>query len=581
MITPPGDDPPGGGGGGGGSPTPPPTPGQGWIIDATADTITFNIAPASGTNNIFVQEFATGALTGSTKFAIGAWCDAYGFPREIEFFSDRLWFAGSRSDPQTVWASQTGDYSNFGHSTPIVDSDALTFQINSRQVNAVMDMVPLDKMLIFAKGGEFMLRGGQDDVITPSTISVRAQSYLGSDGTQAKVTGDTAIFTREQGQHVFDIGYQFESDGYRPRDLSIWASHLVDGYKLKIIEWMPAPWQVLWFVRDDGQVIGCTYMPEQEVIGWHRHDIADGNDQVIDMVCLPGVTQTETFVLVERMIGGARKVYIEQQAPFDADELDWCYCDSALTYDGRNTTATTVRLTGGSQWTETELLTLTASSALFVGATDVGDGFLITNGADSVRVRIVQYTSATVVKVNSIGTVPSSLRSAYLTGWTFQRDSIGGLSHLEGRQVAILSDGSVHRQMVVSSGVVALDSPGGVVTVGLPYRAHIETLPLNNPGGETIMDSKKLLTSVGVMVEHTRGVKICAGELRDEYTYEIPQRETEGWGVPTATQTGVVEIGVSGEWGEDRGRFHVISDDPLPMEVLTLIPRFMIGSRPG
>ena len=580
MIPPPGDDPPGGGGGGGGSPTPPPTPGQGWIIDATADTITFNIAPASGTNNIFVQEFATGALTGSTKFAIGAWCDAYGFPREIEFFSDRLWFAGSRSDPQTVWASQTGDYSNFGHATPIVDSDAVTFQINSRQVNAVMDMVPLDKMLIFAKGGEFMLRGGQDDVITPSTISVRAQSYLGSDGTQAKVTGDTAILVREQGQHVYDIGYQFESDGYRPRDLSIWASHLTDGHAITCIEWMPAPWQVLWFVRDDGQALGCTYMPEQEVIGWHRHDTGDG-DQITDMVCLPGVTQTEVFALTSRTISGVKRNYIEQMAPFDADPLDWCYMDAALTYDGRNTTATTVRITGGSQWTETELLTLTASSALFVGSTDVGDGFLITNGTDSVRVKIAQYTSATVVKVNSIGTVPSSLRSAYLTGWTFQRDSIGGLSHLEGRQVAILSDGSVHRQMVVSSGVVALDSPGGVVTVGLPYRGHIETLPLNVPGGETVMDSKKLLNSVSIMVENTRGVKVCAGELRDEYTYEIPQRETEGYADPTQAQTGMVEVGVSGEWGDDKGRFHVISDDPLPMEVLTLIPRFMLGNRPG
>ena len=120
-----------------------------------------------------------------------------------------------------------------------------------------------------------------------------------------------------------------------------------------------------------------------------------------------------------------------------------------------------------------------------------------------------------------------------------------------------------------------------MVTVGLPYRGHIETLPLNVPGGETVMDSKKLLNSVSIMVENTRGVKVCAGELRDEYTYEIPQRETEGHADPTQAQTGMVEVGVSGEWGDDKGRFHVISDDPLPMEVLTLIPRFMIGSRPG
>ena len=55
-----------------------------------------------------------------------------------------------------------------------------------------------------------------------------------------------------------------------------------------------------------------------------------------------------------------------------------------------------------------------------------------------------------VVEVNSVGTVPAGLRSVALTDWTLQRDSISGLSHLEGREVAILTDGSVHPRRTVA-----------------------------------------------------------------------------------------------------------------------------------
>lgn len=591
MLRDIGFDDPGGdggvGGGGGGGYIPPPAPGQGWTVNATADTITFSVAPATGTNNIIVNEFVTGTLTGSTKWAIGSWCAAYGFPSEVEFFSDRLWFAGTPTAPQTIWGSQTGDYSHFGRSTPIVDSDAVTFAINARQVNAVMDLVPLDKMIVLAKGGEFLMRGGQDDVITPSTISVKPQSYLGTDGLQSKVAGDTAIFVQEQGQHVFDIGYKFESDGYRPNDLSIWATHLVEGFKITRMEWMPAPWSVLFFARNDGKWIGCTYMPAQEVIGWHRHDtgrdiMGDGDDAIEDIVTLPGSEQTEVFAIVRRTIDGVTERYIEQLASYFVDDIrDWFYVDSGLTYDGRNTTAVTLSLTGGTTWAEGDELVLTSSAPLFSGVGDIGDGFILSNGTDSVRVEIVGYTSTTVVTVGSIGTVPASLRDVALTDWVFQRDTIGGLSHLEGREVAILVDGSVHPTKTVIDGAVALDYPGGVVTVGLPYRAHIETLPLNNPGAQTIMDSKKLLTSVGLLVENTRGVKVCGGPLDPEYLYEIPQREFENYGDPTRPATGYIETGVSADWGQDRGHFHVISDDPLPMEVLGLLPKFLAADKPG
>src|SRR5690625_1521131 len=105
---------------------------QDWTINATTDEITFYLPPASGTDNIEVREMPSSGVGGSDVWALGAWSPHYGYPREVEFYGDRLWFASSPSAPQTFWASCIGDYSNFGRSSPIVDSDAVTFAINAQ-----------------------------------------------------------------------------------------------------------------------------------------------------------------------------------------------------------------------------------------------------------------------------------------------------------------------------------------------------------------------------------------------------------------------------------------------------------------
>lgn len=572
---------------------------QGWTVDDVAGTITFLEAPALGVNNIVVKQYAPNAVGGTDAFAIGSWSTAYGWPTEVEFFSDRLWFAGTPTDPQTIWGSQIGDYSNFGKSTPLTASDSLTVTINARQVNAIMDLVPLDQLLLFTKGGEFVMTGGQDQVFTPETIAIKPQSYLGTGGLQAKVVGDTAIFVREQGSRVFDVGYRFENEGYRPSDLSVWADHLVEGRTITRLEWMPAPWAVLPMVRDDGVMLGCTYMPEQEVIGWHRHDTGrdieeSGTDTFLDTVCLPGTQQTELYVLTQRVVNGVAETYLEDMADSVVDDIrDWFYLDAGLTYDGRNSTATTLTLSTVAGWTELDTLTLTASSTTGINngagflATDVGDSFKLSTqvletdpgtGATSlvtysVRVQVSAFSSTTSVDVVPIGTVPAALRVVATADWVFERDTITNLWHLEGRECVVLTDASVHPVRVVTDGQITLDASYGVVHVGLGYPMHLTSLELNSPQGYT-RDNKKIIHQVSLLLRNTRGVKVGT---KLDLLEEVAQREFEGWGEPTQPMTGMVKSPVSSQWGENEGVFHVVSDDPLPCEVLALVPKAIVS----
>src|SRR5690606_2047058 len=114
------------------------------------------------------------------------------------------------------------------------------------------------------------------------------------------------------------------------------------------IEQSRAPYPLLWFLRVDGQVNACTYMPEQEVIGWHPHE-TDG--RVLDICVLPGDDEDEVYFLVERDIDGQAVQYIEQLAEFRVlDQRECVYMHSAQTYDGRNTGSTTISLTGSATW---------------------------------------------------------------------------------------------------------------------------------------------------------------------------------------------------------------------------------------
>lgn len=553
---------------------------QGWTIDANADTITFYEAPPPGVNNISVQQMPDTGTGGTDVWAVGAWSSRYGYPSEVEFFGDRLWFAGTPSDPQTIWASCTGDYPNFGKSSPVIDSDAVSFVINARQVNSVKDLVPLDNLLVMTTGGEYKVTGGQDDVVTPSTIGVKNQGNAGSSDVQSKLIGESAIFIQEEGQKIRDLRYQFEKDGFRGNDLSVWADHLFAGYEVNGIEYWKAPWQVVWFTRDDGVVVGCTYMPEQEVVGWHWHD-TDGT--FVDVCALPGKKESECYYLVERVIDGEVVQCIEQMAPTRAEtEADLWFVDCGLQYDGRNTGNATIRIGTSAGWTEQDEITITSSEALFVGATDVGDGFEvwrdITTVEDSipttvrVRMRLVieSYVNANVVTARSIGDVPAGLRDIPLRTWTFQRDTIDNLWHLEGKSVWVLQDAAVAGPYVVYQGRINLATPGGVCNIGLPYECEVETLELNSAGGDPMRDQNKLAYSVSILLLASRGV--MAGGVRD-VLYEIPERSYEDYGQPPFLKTGVFDSNIPAGWGVDAGRVRIVSDQPLPMEILSITTR--------
>jgi hypothetical protein len=139
--------------------------------------------------------------------------------------------------------------------------------------------------------------------------------------------------------------------------------------------------------------------------------------------------------------------------------------------------------------------------------------------------------------------------------------------------VSVLADGNVAPQQIVSGGSITIPDPSGIVHIGLPYRTLAETLSINIAGQETLLDKPAQVASVAVLVLDSRGGKIGSKEAA---LFDMKQRQTSDNYGSIAAISGLAEVSISDTW-ENSGRFLIVQDDPLPMNVIAAIPRAEIG----
>src|SRR5699024_8907608 len=460
----------------------------------------------------------------------------------------------------------------------------LSVTIAGRQVNEIRALVDLGRMVVFTSGVEYFLDGDADGVIRPGYHWPRAQTYNGSGWLPPLVVGDTALYLQARGSIVRDLGYQMEGlDRLGSNDLTIFATHLFNGYQIEEWDYAQVPNSVVWAVRDDGTLLGLTYVRDHRVWGWHRH-VTDGAFESV--VVVPEGSEDALYCIVRRTINGQTRRYIERltsrQVDARTDICDVFFVDSGLSYDGRNADpGHSFTLSGGSSWGYDEELTLSSSAADYFSAGDIGNAWQLTRGDDTVTVTCTGYTDAETITVLANKTVPASLRASATAEWAKAVDDLSGLDHLEGCTVAVFADGNVvdngldDAAYQVSGGAITLAEPAAVIHVGLPYQATLETLNLDDPAGETLADKKKLVTRVTLLVESSRGVFVGpdADHLQEYY-----QRTDEAWGEPTRLRTGYIEVPVHADWN-DNGRVLIRQRDPLPLTVLAVVPFGEVGGQ--
>jgi len=262
------------------------------------------------------------------------------YPSTAAYYQQRRLFANTNLDPDAVFGSRTGLASNFNISSPLQDDDAITFKIAGNQHNPVRNLLGLSHgLVILTDAGEWIVVGGSTKttsaVLTPSSIDAEQEAFVGADALTPVVVGNAILYVQARGAILRDLRFDQQVEGLGGRDLTLFAAHLVDGHMLQALDYAQTPHSIVWACRDDGVLLGLTYINEQEVWGWHRHDTgAAGRFEDVCVVAEPG--EDAVYVLVRRTIGGAFVRYIERLERRTI--LDWAadsfFVDAGLSYSG-------------------------------------------------------------------------------------------------------------------------------------------------------------------------------------------------------------------------------------------------------
>ncbi|WP_035066654.1 hypothetical protein [Nitratidesulfovibrio termitidis] len=245
------------------------------------------------------------------------------------FHQQRLWFSGAPGNPQTVWASRTGDFENF--TTGTNDDDALTFSLVSEQVNAIRWQLSARTLLTGTSGGEWSISGGGTDVpVTSKQVQALRNSNYGSAALPPVLIGKSVVHVSADRKRLHDLTYQFAEDGYVSADISLLAEHIT-ARGIRQVAHATHPDGIIWCVMDDGTLAGCTYMRNNEVVGWHRHST---EGEVLSVACIPGDGYTETWLAVRRAGGVVMERMLPPWNGETTNEPGCWFVDSGLLYEG-------------------------------------------------------------------------------------------------------------------------------------------------------------------------------------------------------------------------------------------------------
>ncbi len=315
------------------------------LVVAVTDT-TLVIAPGNDLASEAAGDNVTlvGSLVADKKWRLGAFFIG-SYPSTVAFYEQRLVFAGTSNQPQTMFFRQSGDFENFEIGTDA--DDGLQYTIGSNEVNVIRYLVSSSQLVVGTSGGEFVVRAsGFDEPLTPTNTQIKQQTTFGSAPIQPLLIGNSTLFIQRAKRKLRELAFSSESDSYVAPDMTILAEHITEG-GIEEMAYQQEPDSVAWLVRADGVLACMTFRREEQVVAWHRHIIGgsfgSGNAVVESVATIPGdIDEDQVWVIVKRTINGATKRYVEYLSGFDfgTDVGNAFFVDSGLTYSG--SAATTI-----------------------------------------------------------------------------------------------------------------------------------------------------------------------------------------------------------------------------------------------
>ena len=274
-------------------------------------TKTYTITMANGSAGdyeLFAGFPTSGSANDTIAFSItqqgqsrseDVWSATRGYPKVGVFFEGRLWLGGTKSKPQSLFASRSGNYFDF-FSEKGDDDEGIFVTIDSRGLTNIVDINPDRGLQVFCSGGEFLVKGQ-----TPSDIQVVAQTQHGSLNLESKSIDGATLFVDKNGNTLRQYVFSFNEDAYISTDISVLSSQLinqpVDMALLSGTTTEDANWAFL--INHDGTGAVLNTMRAQDINGFTRWTpyVGTGNNKNFIKSC--SAVGDDLYMIVYRQAG--------------------------------------------------------------------------------------------------------------------------------------------------------------------------------------------------------------------------------------------------------------------------------------
>lgn len=528
---------------------------------------------------------------------------ANNYPGAVSYFEQRRIFAGTNNEPQKIWMTRSGTESDMSYSIPTKDDDRISISAAAREANTIRHIVPINQLVMLTNSAEWRVSPVNSDVITPASVSVRPQSYVGANNVQPIIVNNSVVYCANRGGHIRELGYSWQSSGFVTGDLSLRANHLFDNKTIVDAAFAKAPQQIIWFISSDGKLLGLSYVPEQQIGSWHQHTTTGVFESCA--VVSEG-TEDALYTVVRRTMDGTEYRFIERLRTRQVtDRRQMVFCDHAYRVTSRNILTSDpsvcILSLGSSEvvWDETTLLTMYSSNistngVKFVQAFQPSPGLstasstpvrlcgvgnivtMYTDDGTEYRFEIINYINDSTATVRPQQRVPTSLYGG-TSNWGVCFTAVQLATEFSpADDLSLLIDGAPATNGYTYNGVakiLQLDHPSCDLVYGLRYNCNLQTLPAVMQIDGYGQGRAKNVNRVWLKLVRSSGVFV--GPDADNLT-EIKNRTTEPYGVPVEAKTDEVLIVIPPSW-QNSGQIYIRNTDPIPLAIVGMTAEIAIG----
>nr|DAI74016.1 MAG TPA: stabilization protein [Caudoviricetes sp.] len=247
--------------------------------------------------------------------------DDYDYPSANTQYDQRRVFAGTYNNPVRILMTNAGQQDLMMHHLPTMADDRISLEAVTSDADRIIHAVALDSLLLFSRSAELRVFTQNSDSLSPDSVAVRVQSYVGANQVQPIICNANVLYAASRGGHLRALNYTYSAQGYESADLSLICPQLFDNKEIVDLALSKSPIQLAWVVSSDGKLNVLTYYPEQSIKAWSVFE-TDGKFESCCVVA-EGI-EDHLYVVVKREVNGKEVRYIERLEYINIPNNDDC-----------------------------------------------------------------------------------------------------------------------------------------------------------------------------------------------------------------------------------------------------------------